>query len=495
MERTHYRDSLLDYRRDIGTGWAFDVKVTVMHLAFAQGKTYGMVGLGKTGQATAAALIASGARVFAWDDGEESRNALLRALPDVQIAPCEAWPWHELSEVVLSPGVPTTFPKPHAVVALAQAHNVGLIGDIELLYSANPHARYIAITGTNGKSTTTSLIAHIIAQAGMPVQVGGNLGTAVLSLEAQGADGVYVLELSSYQLELVRSTKFTIAVLLNFSPDHLDRHGTMAEYIAAKRHIFDRQDTNDTAIIGVDDAYSEAIAREMLVEKNQRVIPISVTQTVGNGLHAAGGIISNALAAPKTHADIASVKALQGAHNWQNATAAYAACFALGMAHETILAGLQTFPGLAHRMQWLGEWHGVAFVNDSKATNADATEKALLTYENIYWILGGVAKEGGIAPLQKYFHKIRRAYLIGEASKAFAHMLGDNVKHTACGTLDIAVAHATRDALADAAAKPVILLSPACASFDQFKNFEQRGEHFMALVDAVKRGEPHAIPA
>ena len=269
----------------------------------------------------------------------------------------------------------------------------------------------------------------------------------------------------------------------------------MAEYIEAKRHIFDRQTASDTAIIGVDDAYSEAIAREMLVQKTQRVIPISVTQTVGNGLHAAGGIISNALASPKTHADIAGVKALQGAHNWQNATAAYAACFALGMAHETILAGLQTFPGLAHRMQWLGEWNGIAYVNDSKATNADATEKALLTYENIYWILGGVAKEGGIAPLQKYFHKIRHAYLIGEASKNFATTLGDSVQHTECGTMEVAVAHAARDALADAAAKPVVLLSPACASFDQFKNFEQRGEHFMALVDALKRGEPHAIPA
>ncbi|PZP86830.1 MAG: UDP-N-acetylmuramoyl-L-alanine--D-glutamate ligase [Azospirillum brasilense] len=446
-----------------------------MKLGFAAGKIYAVVGMGKTGRATAAALRESGASVVTWDDKNHEAGA-----PHFS-----DWDWATLDAIVMSPGIAWYYPAMHPIAALAQQHGLPLIGDIELLYLAQPKAKYIAITGTNGKSTTTTLIAHILAQCGVPSAVGGNLGTPVLDLPELGEGGTYVLELSSYQLDLLHSTRFNVAVWLNISPDHLDHHGSMERYVAAKQHIFDRQKKADVAVLGVDDATSEQVAKEMRAAKQQCVIPISTRSKLASGIEVRDGILTNRFALTEPTGDLRSIKALQGEHNWQNAAAAYAACFAHGLAHDAIMQAMQSYPGLKHRMQWLGEIAGVTFVNDSKATNADAAEKALRTYDNIYWIAGGVAKEGGIEPLRAYFPKICRTYLIGEAAPTFAQTLnGQDVVQA--GTL----AEAFARAVADAPAGSAIVLSPACASFDQFANFEVRGDAFIALVDAhrAKRG-------
>lgn len=466
-------------------------------LSFAAQKTYGVVGLGKSGRATVASLLASGAHVVAWDDGEAGRLAAQKEFPALILQPVSMWDFTTFAALVMSPGIFLTHP---AVVA-ATAAGIEVLGDIELLYRAQPQVRYVGITGTNGKSTTTTLIAHILKACGKRVEVGGNLGTPALALaelsprlhagvsrselhsmpreilgHAWDDSPIYVLELSSYQLDLVRTTKFNVAVLLNISPDHLDHHGNMANYIAAKRHIFDRMGAGDVAVVGVDDGESAQIA--------QSLAPVQVVT-----ISAQGDMAQH----------LAQVKSLQGAHNHQNAAAAYAACAACGCGHEEIIAAMQTYPGLAHRMEWLGEVDGVQFVNDSKATNADAAEKALLTYDNVYWIIGGVAKEGGIAPLAPYFSKIRHAYLIGESAPAFAQTLAGKVPYTLCGTLENAFATAARDARAaageHASPTPCVLLSPACASFDQFANFEVRGAAFVALFHQHKAGGIDAATA
>ena len=460
-----------------------------------QGKTYGVVGLGKSGRATVASLLASGAQVVAWDDGEAGRNAAQKEFSNLTIMPIENWDVGGLSAVVMSPGIMLLHP---AVIA-AKKHNIEVIGDIELLYRAQPNATYVGITGTNGKSTTTTLIAHILKACGSQVEVGGNLGTPALALAPLGGDGIYVLELSSYQLDLVRTTKFDVAVLLNISPDHLDHHGSMENYIAAKMHIFDRMMKDDVAVVGVDDAVSESIARALSGQNKTRLMPITARYGVQDGVMVNDGKLWNMLYdQPRVDdvlqigfSDISTIKSLQGTHNHQNAAAAYAVCAACGCAHNAMIAAMQTYPGLAHRMEWLGEIAGVQYVNDSKATNADAAEKALLTYDEVYWIIGGVAKEGGIVPLEKYFPKIRHAYLIGEAAEDFAKTLAGKVKFTPCGSLEKAFAAATEDARREGVKGAAVVLSPACASFDQYPNFEVRGAAFKKLFDSLKTGAAH----
>ena len=451
-------------------------------LADVKGRKVAVMGLGKSGLATAEALRAAGADVWAWDDGDKARAAAeAHGFAPVDLVRCR---WGEVASLVLSPGIPHTYPKPHPVAALAKTHGVEIIGDIELLARSERHARYIGITGTNGKSTTTALVGHILKAAGRRVAVGGNIGTPVLALDPIG-DGLYVLEMSSYQLELTPSLAFDVAVLINITPDHLDRHGDMDGYVAAKRLIFRGQKQAQTAVVGLDDDLCDKIAADLARADAQTVIPISAARRLARGVYVEAGLLYDAIdGAAAQVADVNPIPTLPGAHNWQNAAAAYAACRALGLAPAVIAGALKTYPGLPHRQELIAVVDGVPFVNDSKATNADAVAKALVCYDHIYWIAGGKPKEGGIAALAPFFPRIRRAYLIGQAAQDFAHTLGAT-PHEIVGTLAAAVAAAHRDTASGKAPGSVVLLSPACASFDQFASFEARGEAFRALVRAL----------
>lgn len=439
------------------------------------GKRVLVMGLGKSGTATARALTASGAVVTAWDDGEAARKAAQAAGVTVAEPTLEG-----VDLVVWSPGIPHTHPaeKAHPVAAAARAAGIALVCDVELLARAKPANPMLAVTGTNGKSTTTTLLEHVLIHAGRDAAAGGNLGTPALDMADLGAEGRYVLELSSYQLELVHSLELKAGVLLNITPDHLGRHGGMEGYVAAKRALFDRVAPGGTAVIGVDDDYCEMIADD-LVDRDLTVVRISAEQTLEKGVSAADGIL-RVDGVPL--ADLRAVARLPGRHNWQNACAAFAMARADGVAPEDIVAALKTYPGLAHRQELVAEIDGVTYVNDSKATNADATEKALVCYDNIHWILGGQPKEGGINALVPHFGRIKHAYLIGDAAEDFARVLEGRVPYTQCGSLVMAVTKAA----ATAEAGEVVLLSPACASWDQFKSFEHRGDVFRQLVEALK---------
>jgi UDP-N-acetylmuramoylalanine--D-glutamate ligase len=455
----------------------------MIDLSAMAGSTVAVLGLARSGRAAALALVEGGATVLAWDDAAGARAAA--AADGIPVVDLSAIDWRTPAALILSPGIPHSFPAPHPIVARARAAGCAVIGDIELLVRAQRAARYVGITGTNGKSTTTALIGHILAAAGRPVQVGGNLGTPVLSFAPLATDGVYVLEMSSYQLELAPSAVFDVAVLLNVSPDHLDRHGGMAGYIAAKRRIFHGQAGGRVAVVGDDDDDARAIADQLAGVAVRR---ISGEHAVPGGIYGLDGtLIDDTDGRAARVMDLGAVAALPGSHNAQNAAAAYATARALGLAVPAITAAIASFPGLAHRQERVGEIAGIVFVNDSKATNADAAARALGCYSAIYWIAGGVAKAGGITELAGCFARIRRAYLIGEAAPAFAATLGEAVPHAIVGDLDTAVAAAFRDAKADGIVGAVVLLSPACASFDQYANFEARGEHFRRLVDALPR--------
>lgn len=445
-------------------------------------------GLGKSGLSSLRALKAGGAQVFGWDDGEAKRAEA--AAEGFVMSEPSGWNWSDIAALILSPGVPLTHPEPHAVVKAAKAADVEVIGDIELLQRAitasGTKAKLVAITGTNGKSTTTALIGHMVRRCGGNAQVGGNIGKPALDLDAPAPSTVYVIEVSSYQIDLAPSLKPDVAILLNITPDHIDRHGTLENYAAVKARLFAKQGPDDTAIIGIDDGISTDICTGLCAAKQSKLIPISVGKTLGRGVYVIEGQLYDGLGSQAQKAgDLRGLKTLAGAHNQQNAIAAYAAGRALGFPREKILTSFESFPGLAHRMEIIAEREGVRFVNDSKATNADAAAKALATYENIYWIIGGKAKEGGIESLEKYWPRIRRAYLIGAASDMFAATLEGKVDYVRSGTLDRAVEQAARDAAADGAELKIVLLSPACASFDQFNNFEERGDAFRAYVAKV----------
>jgi UDP-N-acetylmuramoylalanine--D-glutamate ligase len=443
-----------------------------------------VLGLGKSGLVAAEALQRGGAAVRAWDDDDAKRRvAAERGLPVVDLA---AAGLDGVAALVLSPGIPHTHPKPHPAAARARAAGIEIIGDIELLARTRRGPSYVGITGTNGKSTTTSLIGHVLGAAGREVAVGGNLGTPALALDALGAGGVYVLEMSSYQLELTHSLIFDVAVLLNVTPDHLDRHGGMAGYVAAKKRIFRGQATPGAAIVGVDDEICRDLHRELARAGDRAVIPVSAEGPVARGVYAAGGWLVDDIdgnAAPVVRLD--RLERLLGRHNWQNAAAAYAATRHLGVEPHVLVAALQTFPGLAHRQELVATLGGVRYVNDSKATNADAAARALECYDDIYWIAGGLAKEGGIASLESYFPRIRRAFLIGKAANGFAATLEGKVPHETSGDLAAALRAAHGLARREGRSGAVVLLSPACASFDQFANFEERGAAFRRLVEAL----------
>ena len=453
-----------------------------------------VMGLGKSGMATAKALINSRAEVWAWDDNPERRAEAERA--GISLVDLYKKDLKEATTLVLSPGIPHIYPKPHPVAARARAAGLEIICDVELLARSQRGAAYVGITGTNGKSTTTALIGHILSLAGRQVQVGGNFGTPALALEPLDEGGVYVLEMSSYQLELALSITFDVGVLTNISPDHLDRHGGLAGYVEAKRRIFRRQTAPRTAVIGVDDAAAGGIYDELLAARDQIVVPISAERRVERGVYVREGrLIDDTEGMASEIADLSAIPTLPGRHNWQNTAAAYAAAKPMGVHPPVIAACIRSFPGLAHRQELIAVIDGVGYVNDSKATNADAAEKALVCYRRIYWIAGGQPKAGGIEPLRPHFHRIAHAYLVGDAAAAFAKTLEGAVPYTLAGSLDKAVAGASRAARSERRAGAVVLLSPACASWDQFANFEARGEAFRALVDALPGKRTACQPA
>ena len=461
-------------------------------------KKVAVFGLGKAGEASVVSLLAGGAEVFCWDDKFLSKApyegdfaAKFPANDKLKLSNYNSWPFASISALILAPGIAKT----HNCARLAAANNVPIIGDIELLYQAQPEAHYIAITGTNGKSTTTTLIGHILKTTGALCEVGGNLGNAALTLNMLGKSGAYVLELSSYQLDLVRTTRFNTAVLLNITPDHLERHGDMAGYIAAKKHIFDRQQHGDVAIIAVDDEYTREIAKEIARkiasgENKIRLIKVSAQSQLADGIYVEDGILHDRYSASANDLlsyDISGISSLTGRHNWQNAAVAYAVARAQGIPAAAIIEAMRSFPGLRHRLQLVATIKGVRFINDSKATNADATQHALAPYRNIYWIAGGKPKSGGIESLAPFFPHIAHAYLIGEAEESFAATLASKVAYSRCKTLENAVRQAAVAAFSEGKQDAVVLLSPACASFDQFTSFEHRGDVFCQLVEDLWR--------
>ncbi|MFC3571102.1 UDP-N-acetylmuramoyl-L-alanine--D-glutamate ligase [Paracoccus simplex] len=458
-----------------------------------ENQTIAVLGLGRSGRATAAALAAGGAHVVAWDDGADTREQAeqqgLRILDLTRDAH-----WEGISALITSPGIPHLYPKPHPVIAKAYELGIPVDNDIGLFFrsfatrdweSYDTTPRVIAITGSNGKSTTTALIHHILREAGRPTQIGGNIGTGVLSLDPAHDGEVVVLELSSYQTDLARALTPDIAVFTNLSPDHLDRHGGPGGYFAAKRRLF-AEGGPDRAVIGVDEIEGRYLADQLaMAPSDDRVIRISSglkLERFGWSVFARKGYLAEYRKGRQVAAiDLRDIKGLPGEHNHQNACAAYAATRALGLAPREIERAFHSFEGLPHRSQTVAEIGGVAWVNDSKATNADAAAKALTAFRNIRWIAGGLGKEGGIAALQPHLGHVTKAYLIGHSARDFALEIGQTPYEIA-ETMEQAVAHAA----AEAQPGDTVLLAPAAASFDQYPNFEKRGEHFIALVRALQ---------
>lgn len=418
--------------------------------------TYVILGYGRSGRESERYLLSNGHAAIVYDDGQHKT-------PEID--------WQSITAVVQSPGISGN----HPVSQAAKAAGVPICTDINLLQKRSPNAKYIGITGTNGKSTTTALIGHVLKQFGLKVAVGGNIGVPVLGLEDLDEEGWYVLELSSYQLELSTDLNLDIAVWINISPDHLERHGTMEKYVDAKKRLFNQA---KWACIGIDDSYSKSVEQNLAIPHKTITTefkngPCDVWMDAGGSLHSEGRTFN-----------CNDLEILKGQHNWQNAALAFAACEHITNDSSAVLEHIQTFPGLAHRQQLVCKINGVEFVNDSKATNADATEKALKTYmgQSIFWILGGVAKTDGIDMLARYFPYIKKAYLIGEAQDRFAENLQGHVQFEKSSFLNVAVINAYKDAMVEGG---VVLLSPACASFDQFRDFEHRGEEFINIVMKV----------
>ncbi|MHA1165022.1 MAG: UDP-N-acetylmuramoyl-L-alanine--D-glutamate ligase [Alphaproteobacteria bacterium] len=448
-----------------------------------EGKTVALFGLGLSGLASAQALRTGGARVLAWDDAEASRDAA--ASQGIEIADLEEVDWGGIAALILAPGVPLTHPEPHWSVDKATQANSEIIGDTELFFRERKRlgskARVVAITGTNGKSTTAALTAHVLKSGGLNASLGGNIGTAILDLPPFAGDQIYVIEFSSYQIDLTPGLEADAAALLNITPDHLDRHGSLENYAAIKGRIFSGLRESGLAVIGVDDAHCRAIADRLGGPFD--VAHVSVCKTVETGVSANDGVLreyrnGNEIAA----LDLTGIGSLRGEHNAQNAAVCFALARSMGLDTDAIAQGLKSFPGLEHRMEEVGRLGKVLFINDSKGTNADAAAHALASFNDIFWIAGGLAKTGGIESLVELFPRIAHAYLIGEAAEDFARTLEGKVDHTICGTLDKAIAAAAADAAGSEKQEPAVLLSPACASFDQYRSFAVRGDAFRAEV-------------
>jgi UDP-N-acetylmuramoylalanine--D-glutamate ligase len=476
------------------------------------GRTVAVFGLGSSGVAAAQALVAGGASVAAWDDGEAGRAGATQAgVPLVDLAAAD---WSRFAALILAPGVPLTHPEPHWTVQKAKAAGVEVIGDMELFFRERAKAMsgvfVVGITGTNGKSTTTALTAHLLREAGFKVSMGGNIGRPVLDLEPLESDRVYVLEMSSFQIDLTPSLSCSAAALINLTPDHLDRHGTMANYVLVKSRILDDLGPGvGYAVLGSSDDFCRRIAAAH-DQGTSSVITVALPGEPRRSMFAERSrlYMRDDEGVDRLVANLEGVATLRGLHNWQNAMVALALAIAvpltarlmarddfseLGDVDELLprfTAALRSYPGLPHRMEQVGtlEKPGgrVDFINDSKATNADSTDKALASWDGgIHLILGGKPKEGGITSLAPFFPRIAKAYLIGLATDEFAATLEGKVSYERCGALDKALDAATRDALSSPAAEPVVLLSPACASYDQFKSFEHRGNEFRRLVQAI----------
>ncbi|MDP4574565.1 UDP-N-acetylmuramoyl-L-alanine--D-glutamate ligase [Qipengyuania sp. G39] len=418
-------------------------------------KRYAVLGLARSGRATVEALLASGAEVMAWDRSEEARSEFEGR---VELAdPVEA-DLTGFAGVVVSPGVPLNT---HQIKPHADSFGVLVIGDIELFAQARaelPPHKVVGITGTNGKSTTTALVHHILKEAGVPTTMGGNIGLPILEQEPLPEGGVYVLELSSYQIDLTYSLDCDVAVLLNVTPDHLDRYdGDFGKYAASKARLFSMQSPHRIAVVD----YRAEADEDVLEDAEDPLIQFIDDVEVG---------------------DQETWLVLRGPHNRQNASAAKAVCEDLGLSSDQVLQGLRTYPGLPHRMERVAEISGVAYVNDSKGTNTAASAPALAAFDNIHWILGGLAKEPGLGECEAELAHVKAAYTIGQAGPDFATLLEGRVPVTPCETLD----HAVTRAASRAVSGDTVLLSPACASFDQYRDFEARGDHFRELVEALK---------
>lgn len=456
--------------------------------AFVQslnGKPVAVFGLGLSGLSTAKALKASGADVIAWDDSEEKRGDAEKAgifLHDFTVSGLS-----QCAALILSPGVPLHFPHPHPAAQRASEAGIEIIGDLEILYRIGHGRETVGITGTNGKSTTTALISHILKEAGIDVMTGGNIGKPVLEQALPTKDGAIVLEMSSYQIDLCPTYRPQISVLMNISPDHLDRHGSLDGYVAAKERIFEGE---GVAICGVDDAASAAVFEKVQKAGIRKAIPVSVKKEVPGGVYALGNVLYDATGEDKKEiAGIGDIASLPGTHNQQNLCAAYAVCRQFGIAPQEIIDHARTYIGLPHRQQMVRVINGIAYINDSKATNGESTERAVSCYGNIYLIAGGQAKAGGLSALEPHHEKIKHIFLIGEAMDDFAKWCEKtSIPYTKSISLDVAVLEAHRTAQANRGqpgGAGTVLLSPACASWDQFRNYEHRGEVFMKLVNSL----------
>lgn len=457
--------------------------------AFADKKII-ILGLGLSGLSTARALKVGGARVWVWDDNEKVR-AKVKEFP---LLNPQTVKWQDFDALLLAPGIPLTHPEPHPAVYAAHAANRPVIGDMEVFANANLSARVIGVTGTNGKSTTTALIGHILQHTKRPSAVGGNIGYPILDLPPLGADGVYALEISSFQIDLSPNLAPDVAVLLNITEDHLDRHGSIENYAAVKAKLLWQQAPSAVSVVSLDDVPSASIARDLFLA-GRRVIGISTQRPVDDGVYVANGqLIDSMHGVAQPVLDLRSVSRLPGEHNWQNMAAAYAAVRAAGLGTTEAADAIISFKGLAHRQEFIIETGGIQFVNDSKATNVEAAKKALSSYENIYWIVGGRPKKSGLQGIDAELGNVTAAYTIGESADAFAKYLDGKIPHVqVCETMNLAIDQAFEAALSDGSSQPpaTILLSPACASFDQFDNFEQRGETFRALcllMDSKTKG-------
>ena len=464
-----------------------------------KGRTVGIFGLARSGLSAIRSLKAGGASVLAWDDKESTR--LMAAGEGAVPQPWERWPWGDMAALVLSPGVPLTHPVPHAVVRRAREAGAEVIGDVELFArmikppgQAKTAAPIIAVTGTNGKSTTTALIGHILQSCGLDAQVGGNIGRPVLDLGAPGPNTVFVLEVSSYQIDLAPGLVPDVALLTNLSPDHLDRHGSMANYAMVKEKLLIQTAADGYVAVGVDDADSAVIYTKLAAQRGPRAVAVSVGKVLGRGIFVIDGKLYDSWDQPAAEVgDLKTAPHLPGAHNWQNAALAYAALRRLVRDPRAIMQAITRFPGLPHRIEDVGRIGRTRFINDSKATNADAAARALACYHDIFWIAGGKPKEGGISDLEPYFPRLRKAYLIGEAAEAFGRTLAGKVDVVQAGTLECALHAAYRDAQMSEAPDPIVLLSPACASFDQFRDFEHRGDVFREMVKTIIESQTPSV--